>query len=292
MYLAILALFFSAGIYIGRTDLIRIYQSYKSKPIVLLVEHSSLAPKEFIESIEKNFSLKIDVRVAQDPDQFIEQSPTADILFARTSWIEKAELHLSRPNTNLNLQDKLQRSLSADFYAATLSSENVFPLLWSIPLIRIPKSAPAQNIETSQLLKLSGQNQWPYWGLEDFIPEKIISTNNLAQNSASENSAKINWWIIPSSRINQDFESKSKEFSLKNKTKIFVVSFAFVENDHMTNSEREELLSYLIDPHFAAFLAKKTALATTVVQSEELLDPWQRASALRLLNLEKVTLGP
>lgn len=291
LYSAILALFFSAGIYIGRADLVRIYQSYKSKPIVLLVENSSLAPKEFTDSIEKKFNFKIEIRVAQDSDQFIEQSPAADILFARTSWIEKAELHLSRPNANLSLQDKLQRSLSADFYAATLSSENVFPLLWSIPLIRIPKLSTApQNLDTLELLKLTGQNLWPYWGLEEFLSEKPMTINSFKQNQAGENSKKINWWIVPSSKISQDFESQTKEFVLKRKTKIFVVSLAFVENDHLSNSEREDFLSYLIDPHFAAFVAKKTGLATTVVQSEELLDPWQRASSLRLLKLDKVTL--
>ena len=244
--------------------------------VVILTEKDFLFPENFKTSLESKLPIHFKVEVAQDPDSFLEKAASADLLWARKDWIIKTEFHLTDFKSQKNMAELLSRSLSADFFDPEETSATLLPLLWTLPLVRLKISKAPRNLH--DLFQLPGRIQWPFWGLEDFFPD-------LPKDFVTSSASKEQWMLFPYSIQNPETEKYGLLWFPEKKIRPFVIYLAFVENEKLPLSLKQQLLTSFIETRSLAHLAFETKMALTLVQAEELLPPWQRASALRKIDL-------
>ena len=281
LFISTLALFTGGGFYVGSKGLLDKFRQVRSYDVLILTENENLFSPRLMNELQKQLPLQFKVVVASDPDTFIEMAAGADILWARKDWILKTELRLTDFKSNHQVDQMLSRSLSADFFNPIDTSSTLLPILWTLPIIRIKnKTAAVEGLEA--LVKLPGEMNWPFWGLEDFFsgfrfPAVITAS---AQGPT--------WTLLPSSLIPVDLESKTDFWFPSQRIRPLVVCLSFVENGKIPLSLKENMIAKLMEPRFVAKIAAETGLATTIVQAEELLPPWQRASSLRKIGLNRL----
>lgn len=275
-----LVLFTAGGFYVGSKGLLDKFREVRSYEVLILTEDEDLLPTRMIEELQKTQPLQFKIVVASDPDAFIEKAASADILWARKDWILKTELRLSDFKSNKQVEDLLSRSLSADFFNPIDTSSTLLPFLWTLPVIRIKPKTAAPNLDA--LVKMPGEVTWPFWGLADFF-----SGFQFPDSTASADHPAV-WTLLPSSQIPVALEAKTEFWFPAHRIRPLVICLAFVENNKVPPSVKADLISKLSEPRFTAKIAADTGLATTVVQAEELLPPWQRASSLRKIGLNRL----
>jgi len=274
-----LALFWSGGFYIGAQDLLSQFRKVQDYPVLILTENENLVPQKFLQEIEKRLPVRFTVQVATDPDSFIERAAASDLLWARKDWIQRTELHLTNFKSDPRVEGLLKRHLSADFFDPADTSSTLLPVLWTLPMIRVRPKTNAKDLAT--LTKLPGLIQWPFWGLSDFY-------SGFQFPEAATEKSEAAWMLLPSSQITPEIESKTEAWFPSSPVRPLLVCLSFVENAKIPIALKRRLVEILMDPRFIARTAAQTGLATTVVQAEELLPPWQRASSLRKIGLNRL----
>ena len=244
--------------------------------VVILTEKESLFPEDFKNSLESKLPIHFKIEVAQDPDSFLEKASQADLLWARKDWILKTEFQLTDFKSQKKMSELLSRSLSADFFDPEETSATLLPFLWTLPLVRIKGEKNPRQLK--ELFQLPGKVQWPFWGLEDFFPD-------LPKDFSSNTNGKEQWVLFPYSTQNPEMEKYGTLWFPEKKIRPFVIYLAFVENAKLPLSVKQEIISEWLDPRLMAHMTFDTKMALTLVQAEELLPPWQRASALRKVDL-------
>lgn len=275
-----LVLFTAGGFYVGSQGLLDKFREVRSYEVLILTEDEDLLPSRMIEELQKTQPLQFKIVVASDPDAFVEKAASADILWARKDWIVKTELRLSDFKSDRSVEDLLSRSLSADFFNPIDTSSTLLPFLWTLPVIRIKPKTQVPSLEA--LVKVPGEVNWPFWGLADFF------SGFQFPDTPTPSAPSIVWTLLPSSQIPVELEAKTEFWFPPNRIRPLVICLAFVENNKIPASVKASLISKLSEPRFTARIAADTGLATTIVQAEELLPPWQRASSLRKIGLNRL----
>ncbi|MFN7728691.1 MAG: hypothetical protein ACK5P7_06015 [Bdellovibrio sp.] len=281
LFISTLALFTGGGFYVGSEGLLDKLRQVRSHDVLILTENKNLFSPRLMNELQKQLPLQFKVVVASDPDTFVELAASADILWARKDWILKTELRLTDFKSNHQLDQRLARALSADFFSPTDTSSTLLPILWTLPVIRIKaKTINVPNLEA--LVKLPGEKSWPFWGIEDFFSGFRFPPPLPTPTQGPT------WTLLPSSMIPIDLESRTDFWFPSQRIRPLVVCLSFVENGKLPLSIKEDMVIKLMEPRFIAKIATETGLATTIVQAEELLPPWQRASSLRKIGLNRL----
>lgn len=272
LFIMTLALFAGGGFYLGYSGLMETLRAARATPVRVLTEQGFLFPDSLKSALESRLPIRLEIEVAEDPDAFLEKAARADLLWARKDWILRTELLLKDFKSEIGLQRKLNQSLSADFFDPEETSSTLLPLLWTLPVVRVPPGRKNQTAE--ELWSKPGSIRWPFWGLKDHFP------------GVPEPKAGPEQWILfPVSAQTSEIQSFGDLWFPAEKLKPLVICLSFVENDRIPASLKGRIVDEWLDPRLISRLAADSDMAITLVQAEELLPPWKRASALRKIGL-------
>jgi len=282
----LLALFFAGGFTISYVGWDQRLHQFGALHLTVLTEKDFLFPPDFKESLESQLPVKFDVEVAEDPDSFMEKASRVDLLWARKDWILKTELRLKDFKSDPALEGLLLRALSVDFFDPDENSSTLLPLLWTLPLIRVFPGPAVSEMASGRfhpehfLEKQNGEIRWPFWGLADYFP--IL---NSAAPQPPLTHTKKEWILYPLTAQTAELEKSGELWFPAQKIKPLLICLSFVENERVPVSLKEKLVQAWMNPGLLARLASTSSMGITLVEAEELLPPWQRASALRLVDV-------
>jgi hypothetical protein len=275
LFILTLVLFSGGGFFLGFSGLLDQLREANRTKVVLLTEKNFLFPDFFHRQLEEQFSIRFEIEIAEDPDSFLEKAADADLLWARKDWILKTELHLKDFKSSRSTQDTLVRSLSADFFDPEETSSTLLPILWTLPVMRVKEALIKSEKDFAHH---RGDIRWPFWGLREYFSEVPEEGKGASEKEEA-------WILFPSSTQTPEIEKFGDPWFPEQKIRPLVICLAFVENDRLSSSLKERLVQAWIEPKLLAKLAAESQMAITLVQAEELLPPWQRASALRKIGL-------